>query len=216
MRHVLALALCAALAAPSMADLITTQHFNTFAEVQAYLLGGLEFVARGDTELLRLTRANPPGVTQLPFTLWNDGIAHGFKVVYNAGGIAGLSIDDLYTIQTPVTIDPATNGLLVTACADGTGRSVVVSNLKITLPGFLMYNVGDLASAPETDYMLIGTALPLAGGFILSGTVTFNWEGSIPPAPEQWFEVAPVVVPEPAMCTLACAAGLWLLHRPRR
>jgi hypothetical protein len=214
MKTTLALLLCSFLAAPVFATAITTQHFGTQAEVDAHVIGGYEFFARGDTEKLRLTRTDPAGMAELPFPLWNNGVPHAFKVVYNAGGIAGISIDDLYTIQEPVTIRPDTNGLLITAFAAGTGRSVLVSNLVITLPGFVMYPVPDIASAPNTDFLLTTTDLPLAGGFILSGTVTFNWTGAMPPPVEQWFEVAPVVVPEPAAGLLA-TAGLLLAGRRR-
>ncbi len=210
MRWVVAWVLCGALATPVFAGVIATEHFSTLAEVEAHIIGGMEFVARGDTERLRITRVDPPEVAEMPFDLWNNGVPHAFKVVYNAGGIAGLSIDDLYTITEPVTISPDTNGLLVTAEALGAGRSVVLQNLIITLPGFLMYPVGDVASAPETDYLLVETDLPLVGGFILSGTVTFTWDGDLPPPAEQWFEVTPVVIPEPASGVLA-VLGLVLL-----
>jgi|GEM_PF-3635737 len=205
---------CGALVWPAAADLITTQHFGTLAEVQAYVVDGFDFVARGDTAELRITRADPPAQAATPFNLWNNGIPHGFKVVYNAGGIAGISIDDLYVVQMPVTIDPATNGLLVTAFTEGSGRTVRLDNLRLTLPGFVMYDVPDVALAPPTDYLLIETSLPLTDGFILSGTVTFSWSGSLPPAAEEWFEVAPVVVPEPTSM-LALVGGVLLMVRRR-
>jgi len=212
MRFITAITLCSLLATPAFSDLIATQHFSSQAEVDAHVVGGYEFFARGDTQKLRITRTDPPAAAETPFTLWNDGVPHAFKVVYNAGGIAGISIDDLYTIQVPVTIRPDTNGLLITALAAGDGCGVQLGNLVITLPGFVMHNVADTAAAPGTDYLLVTTGLPLAGGFILSGTVTFNWAQSLPPPVEQWFEVAPVVVPEPA-AGLLLSAGLLLARR---
>jgi len=201
------------LAGPAGAALITTEHYHTWAEVEAHVIGGFEFFARGDTEKLRMTRTDPPAEAHVPFDIWNSGVPHGFKVVYNAGGIAGISIDDVYTVQLPVSISPLTNGLLVTAFADGADRSVLVSNLKLTLPPFNIYDVGDVAFAPATDYLLIETDLPLAGGFILSGTVTFSWSGSLPPADQQWFEVTPVITPEPAAYGLLLAGPLLLRIR---
>ena len=215
MKTTIAILLCSLLTAPAFSAVITTQHFGTQAEVDAHVIGGYEFFARGDTDKLRITRAAPPAMAELPFPLWNNGVPHAFKVVYNAGGIAGISIDDLYTIQEPVNIRPDTNGLLITALAAGQGRSVLVNNLIITLPGFIMHPVANAAAAPNTDYLLVTTDLPLAGGFILSGTVTFNWAGAKPPPFEQWFEVAPVVVPEPA-AGLLVTAGLLLAGRRRR
>lgn len=215
MRSITAIVLCSLLAVPAFSAIITTQHFGTQAEVDAHVIGGYEFFARGDTENLRITRADPPAMAETPFTLWNNGVPHAFKVVYNAGGIAGISIDDLYTIQEPVDIRSDTNGLLITALAAGEGRSVLVDNLIITLPSFVMHNVPDAASAPATDYLLVTTDLPLSGGFILSGTVTFSWTGAQAPPLEQWFEVSPVVTPEPATGVLL-AAGLLLAGRRGR
>lgn len=204
------------LAAPAAADmLLTTQHFGSYAEVEPLIGGGLEFFARGDTDRLSITVPPDPPQEQ-PFNLWNDGIPHAFKVVYNAGGIAGLSIDDEYTIQAPATIDPATNGLLITAFSDVPGGSVVLQNLRITLPGFIMYTVNDDVQAPAADYMLLTTDLALVNGFILSGTVTFEWDGSLPVPTHEWFEVAPVVViPEPAAASLILLGGLALIARRR-
>ena len=216
MNRATAIVLCAVLATPAFAELITTEHFSSFAEVQARVIGGFDFYARGDTEKLQETRTNPYSQQQLPFNLWNNGIAHGFKVVYNASGIAGISIDDLYSIEMPVTIDPRTDGLLVTALASAPGSSVLVSNLKLTMPGMVIYNVNDTASAPNTDYLLIDTHLPLVGSFILSGTVTFSWSGSMPPPDQQWFEVTPVVLPEPAAGGMMAAAATLLQILRRR
>ena len=215
MRRATALLLCGLLAAPALAS-IDSAHYGSMSEVYQHVVAGFDFFARGDTEQLRMTRAVPPEVNEMPFTLWNNGIAHGFKVVYNAGGVAGISIDDLYTVDVPVTINPETNGLLVTAFVEGADRSVRLDNLKITLPGFTMYDVGDSALAPAPDYMLLTTDLPLTGGFILSGTVTFSWTGALAPRTDQWFEVAPVVTPEPASGLLALAGAALSFLRPRR
>lgn len=215
MRLATVVLVCGVLAAPVTADLINTRHFGNFAEVQAHILGGLDFVARGDTQELRITRADPPGSATAPVGPWNNGIPHAFKVVYNAGGIAGLSIDELYAVEFPVTINSATNGLLITAFVEGAGRGVRLENLRITLPGFIMHDVGDIALAPPTDYMLVDTALPLVDGFILSGTVRFDWTGALPPPAEQWFEVSPVVIPEPAGAAILIAGALTGLRRRR-
>jgi hypothetical protein len=208
MKYAIVPILCACLASPALASLISSHHYSSMAEVQQHVIGGFDFYARGDTEKLRETRTSPFAQQELAFPLWNDGIAHGFKVVYNASGIAGISIDDLYSITMPVTINPLTDGLLVTACATAPGSSVQVSNLKLTLPGMVIYDVGSTANAPPTDYLLIDTELPLINSFILSGTVTFNWSGSLPPPDQQWFEVTNVVMPEPAAGTLLAAGGL--------
>lgn len=215
MKTAIAIILCSVLSAPAYSAIITTQHFGTQAEVDAHVIGGYDFFARGDSEKLRMTRTAPPATAELPFSLWNNGVPHAFKVVYNANGIAGISIDTLYTIDQPVSIDADTNGLLITAFAGGQGLSVLVSNMNITLPNFTIHPVADIASAPGTDFLLVGTDLPLAGGFILNGTVTFNWTGTMPPAADQWFEVAPVVTPEPAAGALVMA-GLLLASRRRR
>lgn len=216
MKRPIATLLCSLLAMPTFAAMIETEHFSTFAEVQQHVIGGFDFFARGDTQLLRETRTSPYSQQTLPFPLWNDGVAHGFKVVYNASGIAGISIDDLYTIEMPVTIDPRTDGLLITALADAPGSAVHVNNLKLTFPGFVIYDVFDTANAPNTDYLLIATHLPLINSFILSGTVTFNWTGSLPPPDQQWFEVTPVVLPEPASAGLLAAASALLPLLRRR
>lgn len=216
MKRATAIVLCSLLAAPTFAALITTEHFSSMAEVQARVIGGFDFYARGDTEKLRETRTSPFAQQDLPFGLWNNGIAHGFKVVYNTAGIAGMSIDDKYAIEMPVTMDPRTNGLLITALGSASGCSVLVSDLQITLPGMVMYNVNDSASAPQTDYLLISTDLPLVDSFILSGEVTFSWSGSLPPPDQQWFEVTPVVTPEPASGGLLAAAATLLQVLRRR
>ncbi len=205
----------ALLASPAVAErLLTTQHFGSYAELEPLIGGGMEFIAHGDTAKLQI-EVPPASPQQRPFDLWNDGVPHAFKVVYNPGGIAGLSIDDEYTIEAPTLIDAATNGLLITAFTDAPGGAVVLDNLRITLPGFLVYPVNDQAQAPATDYLLVTTDLALAGGFILSGTVTFAWDGPLPPPANEWFEVTPVVViPEPAAVSLLLA-GLTLLVRRR-
>ncbi len=218
MRHasvVLALGLAGALGTPASAYTIAAEHYATYAEVQSHIIGGLDFFARGDTEKLRIISVSPPGQGQTPYNLWNNDIPHAFKVVYNASGIAGISIDDLYSITLPVTIDAATNGLLVTAFTDPVGRTVHLDHLQITLPSFQIYNVDAVAHASPTDYLLVRTDLPLTDGFILSGQVTFAWSGSLPPPAEQWFEVSPVVTPEPAGAVLTLIGAL-LIGLPRR
>jgi hypothetical protein len=216
MRRATVLLLTAALAtAPALADMITTTHFASMAEVEDYVIGGFEFFARGDTKALSVTVTDPPAYAGTPFGLWNDGIPHGFKVVYNTtGGFAAISIDDLYIISAPVQIHDDTNGILVTAFSQVPGASVLVDNLVITTADFQMFGVNDVSAAPPTDYMLIETDLPLPESFILSGTVTFDWEGNLPAPQDLWFEVTSVVVPEPGSLALLALGSLLMLRRP--
>lgn len=218
MRRTAILLLAVALGtAPALADTIDTMHFASMAEVEAYVIGGFEFFTRGDSEKLSVTVTEPAGYADIPFNLWNDGIAHGFKVVYNTtGGFAAISIDDQYTISAPVAgIDENTNGILLTAFADVADASVLVDNLQITTADFQVYDVNDVAQAPDADYMLIATDLPLTESFILSGTVTFDWEGSLPAPENMWFEATTVVVPEPASLALLALGSLLTIRRPR-
>jgi hypothetical protein len=204
----------AALAPAGWSAVIATQHFTSLEEVQARALGGFEFAARGDTEKLRLQRFNPPGEAQVPFDLWNNNVPHAFRIVYNPDGNLGISVDDIFTVLSPVTVDARTNAILLTAFVFGGGRSVALENLKITVRQFEVHDVNDVARAPETDYLLIYTDLPLTGGFILSGTVRFSWTGALPPPTEQWFETTTLVVPEPVPLVLLLPA-LVGLRRPR-
>lgn len=208
MRLAIALLTCGCLVAPASATTITTQHFDTWAEVQQVVIGGMEWFARGDTQEVSLTpAASPQDRVAVPYNLWNSGFLTAFTVVYNpTGSPIGMTIDDVMAIYEtpapPIVVDSRTNGLLVTAFATGAGRSVEVRNLKITLPGFQIYDIGDIAFAPTTDYMLIETDLPLTGGFILSGQAVMTWTGPLAPPAEQWFEVTPVVTPEPGSALL--------------
>ncbi len=217
MRRTTILLLTVALgAAPALADTITTMHFASMAEVEAYVIDGFEFFARGDTEALSVTVTDPPAYVDTPFNLWNDGVAHGFKVIYNTtGGFVAISIDDQYIISAPVEIHEDTDGILVTAFSDAPDASVLLDNLVITTADFQMYDVNDVAQAPPTDYLLIATDLPLTESFILSGTVTFDWAGSLPPPEDLWFEVTTVVVPEPASLALLALGSLLAIRRPR-
>jgi len=207
MRCVLALVLCGLSAASSYGQ-ITTQHFPTYEEALNHVASGLEFTARADTEKMEVTAADPPAHAETPFDLWTNGVPHAFRVVYNAGSTTGISIDDRFAVISPVNVDPATNGLLLTAFTQMDGRQVRLDNLKLTLPGFQVYDVNDFALAAPPDYLLITTDLPLAGSFILSGQVTFGWPGDLPPPAEQWFEASPVVVPEPSAAALLILGGL--------
>ena len=211
------------MAAPDAeAELVSTRHFSSFEQVQPHISAGFEFVARADTENLRLTVDSPPAADSTPFGIWNEGVPHAFKVVYNASGLAGIEIDDLFADQT-APISPQTNGLLITAHAAGEPlASAHVANLRLTLPDFTILDIADAAAAPATDYLLLETTAPLAAGFILSGTVEFDWAETIPPPADLWFEAAPVVVvPEPtslislaAAILAACGARL-RISRPK-
>lgn len=202
MRRILMLVAGTAVATAIAGDGIATRHFANFADFAPYLRGGGDFSVRGDTQRMTASRATPIGFSEQPFSLWNNGVPHAFKIVHNAGGVTGIEIDDVYTMVNPVTIDPFTNGLLVTAFASVNGPQVRLSNLKLTRPGEPPKNVNSTASAPATDLLLIKTIDPLSGGFILSGQVTFTWTGDLPPAAEQFFELVSVVVCEP--CDVNC------------
>jgi hypothetical protein len=128
----------------------------------------------------------------VPYGLWNKGVPHAFAVVYNATGIVGISVDDVHALLTPVSVDADTDGVLVGTHAAAEGCTVRVENVKLTVPGFVVYDVDDFSAAPTDDFLLIQTDLPLARGFIVSGTVTLTWTGNLPPPDEQWFEVAPL------------------------
>ena len=205
----------ALLAVPGLAATITTEHFGSMADVEALVTDGFEFHAPGDTQKLQLTRTDPLAQAEQPFGLWNNGVPHAFKVVFSPAGIAGISIDNVYTVETPVSINPATNGILVTAWTPAAGRAVAVEDLMITTSDLMMYPVPGLAAAPVPDYLLVNTDLNLAGGFILSGTVRFDWTGNLPPPDEQWFDVTTVVTPEPAGLGLALLGALVGLQRRR-
>jgi hypothetical protein len=201
MRTWFALCLVGALAGSAGAATITTTHYATEAARDAVVVSGFEFVGHGDSAKIALARTAPPSSAERPFSIWNAGVPHAFKVVYSPSGIAGISIDDLYSLQTSVSIDPATNGLALTAFSTA-DCSVLLDNLKLTLPGFVIHNVDAVIGAPASDYALVSTDLPLSNGFILSGRVTLDWTGSAPPAAAQWFEAAPVVTPEPTAALL--------------
>lgn len=208
MRLGIAFLSCGLLAAAGRAATITTEHFATFQDALHNVVSGFEFTAHGDTEKIEVTSTNPPGHAETPFDLWTNGVPHAFRVVYNRGGVTGISIDDRYAIIPPVNVDPATNGLLLTAFTEAEGRQVLLNHLKLTLPGAQVYDVDDFAHAPPPDYLLISTDLPLYDGFLLSGQVTLSWNGGLPPPAEQWFEATPVVVPEPATAVLLLLGGL--------
>lgn len=215
MRSFIAVIVLCTLAGPASGYTIDTQHFASPTEVNDYVTGGYDFFTRGDTEQVRVTV--PPDSGTEPFGLWNNGVAHAFRVSYYPDGIVGMSIDDQFEVQMPVTIDPDTNGLLVTAVAQGgAGRSVTVDNLILTDAAWNWYLIEDAAVAPGDDYLLVETDLPLTEPFILSGTVTFAWEGEIAPSSEQWFEVTPVVVPEPACGLLLMVTASLGMFRRRR
>lgn len=92
-------------------------------------------------------------------------------------------------------------------------NGVLLDNLKLTLPGFIIYNLADVAQSPTPEYMLLTTDAALRDGFILSGQVTFSWDGSLPAPDEQWFEVTPVVTPEPSALLMALGLPLFLRRR---
>lgn len=205
MRAVTALMMCGLLAAPALAGIISTQYFADESELPAWLTG-FEFAARGDTESLQLIPAAAPGdAVSVPYNLWESGVERGFQAVYDVGGIpAGMGAGDVQAIyETIIPINPATNGLLITTYAVGEDRSVLLDNLTITLPGFAMVSVGLPATSPGgQSILLVETDLPLESGFILSGTATLTWTGDLAPPSEQWFEIEPVVTPEPASALL--------------
>lgn len=229
MRFACPLLTCLLVAAPAFCGVLDATVLETWADVQDRVTGGFEFFARGDTDHVRLTRANPPVVEETPYDLWTNSVSRGFKVVYNMMGIpAGISIDDVSSIfDTLIPIDELTSHLLVTAYIPSLGRDpnstpveVSLTNLKLTLPDLSIHDVGaDLVTNGSDRYLLIATDDVLMNGFILSGSVEFTWSGgSEPPEPdEQWFEVSPVLVPEPVGVVMALLGTLMIGRlRPRR
>lgn len=219
MRTGMLLGLCFALSAPAMAGVLGTQHLTSQAAVDALGLTGFEFTAQADTERVGISSAFDPlaGVTT-PYYLWTADVPRAFQVTYNpTGDVQGMSVDTTLAMMEATQIETAANGLLISGRALGGGRQVSLTNLVITLPSFTMYPVGDTLLADATlqpeDYLLVTTDLPLANGFILSGSVSFDWSGDlVPTSPqEQWFSVSPVMVPEPAALVLVAAGvlGAW-------
>lgn len=216
MRIGMRLSLSLALSAPALAGVLGTQHLMNQAAVDALGLSGLEFTAIADTESVGISATSDPlaGVTT-PYYLWAAEVPRAFQVTYNpTGDVQGMSVDTTLAMMEATPIETATNGLLISGRAIGGGRQVSLTNLIITLPGFVMYPVGDTLLADATlqpeDYLLVTTDLPLANGFILSGSVSFDWSGDLVPTlpQEQWFSVAPVMVPEPAAIVLLAAGAL--------
>lgn len=193
-------------------DGVSTRRFAGRQAAAPFILGGGEFTARGDSERISIRREAPPADASLPFSNWNNGVPHAFKIVHNAGGITGISIDDVFTTVSPVTIDPGTNGLMLTTFADLPGLEVRLSNLKLTRPGFIVSNVSGMAKAPPEEVLIVKTKHALSAGFILSGQVTFSWEGPRPPAANQWFELSPVRYCEP--CDVNCDGSVNLYDTP--
>jgi hypothetical protein len=230
MKQVTPVLLCALLAAPALANTVAT-HFASEAEALAQMSSTLpfEFVGRLDTAGMTATENIAPGSSQCrPFSLWNSSEPHAFEVVYNGSeDLAGVRLDYGLAETNPVSLslDPETNGFLITAFAGSQSLHVTMSNLQIVLVGgngFPLPPValGAVAAAPATDYLLLElTDLPegvsLANGFVLGGEVTFTWQGSMAPPDQQWIEVAPVVIPEPTGLGLLGLGGLVLGIRRR-
>jgi hypothetical protein len=206
--------MCGAMAMPSLAATITTSHYSDLTDVFDYVINGpvFDFYARGDTEKTSMT-VPPGGYAEALLTpgVWASGDPQSFRVTYDPGtNRAGISLNNEFTSELPVTIHPDTNGLLVTAFTDQPGATVLVHNMRIMqivggiptfYPPLTDPPIQDAAAAPATDYLLIELDLPedLADyTFVLTGQVTFTWQGSSSPAANQWFEVSPVVTPEPA------------------
>lgn len=209
------------LSAAAVADTVITdvRHFDNAADLDAYVDPGFEFAARGDTDYVRVTQASPLEVVETPYDLWSSGVARGFKAVYNLQGVpTGMVIDDVTaSLAQKTPISAATNGLLITAHTDDAANSVSLTNLKLTLPNLMIYNLGDVAFASGgTDYLVAHIDAPIVDGFILSGSAAFSWAGDLPEGATQWFEITPVViVPEPAsgIFMAAGSAALFLLRR---
>lgn len=220
MRTGMLLGLSLALSAPALAGVLSTQHLMSQAALDALGLSGFEFTALADTESVGIySTFDPLAGAATPYYLWAADVPRAFQVTYNpTGDVQGMSVDTTLAMMEATQIETAANGLLISGRAIGGGRQVSLTNLIITLPSFAMYPVGDtlLANAlqPE-DYLLVTTDLPLANGFILSGSVSFDWSGSLFPTPpeEHWFSVAPVMVPEPATSVLLVAGALGIRRR---
>jgi hypothetical protein len=218
------------LAAPAWADIIP-HNFNTQAEVDAVVSGGYDFFARGDTVKTSLTIPDNGAYSEELFTpdFLLNGQPHSFRVTYSpAIDRVGITVDDEFTTELPVTLDPATNGLLVTAFTDVPGSIMTVSGMKIIsegawYPSLLGPPFAEVASAPATGdhHFLLFEATPgtdFTAGFVLAGQVTFTWAGDTPPpALDQWFEVTNVIlVPEPASAALLAAGTMALAWIRRR
>lgn len=212
---------CGLAAQLTMAGVIETVHCSSADELEGLGWGNGAFVARGEMDILSVSRTDPPAEVEENFSLWNNGVPHAFQVVYNpVGEVTALSVDDVHAIlEGPLPIGDDAHTLLLSAGVVSDGGSVVLDNLKITLPGFVIYDVGDSVSATAEDYLLVQTDLPLSGGFILSGTATLTWDEGRSVPTSRWFEVTPAaVVPEPAgglllaigLCGFAARRrGLW-------
>jgi len=222
--------LCGLLAAPVLANTIAT-HYGTQAEALAHTSSTLplEFVGRLDTAGLTATENIAPSSSESePFGLWNSSEPHAFQVVYNGvADLAGVRLDYGLAETNPVAVglDPETNGFLITAYAGNQNLLVTMTNLQIVLVGsnglpMPPVALDAVAAAPAADFLLLElTNLPegvsLANGFVMGGEVTFTWQGTMVPPDQQWVEVAPVVIPEPAALTLLGLGGLVLGIRRR-
>ncbi len=232
MRYLAAILLSGVVVSSGLAASITTQHFSSIAEVNDYVINDpdFEFYARGDTEMTSMT-APPDGYDEAPLTdgLWINGDPHSFRVAYDVDtNRAGISLDNEYTSELPIDIHPDTNGLLITAFTDVPGATVRVHNMRIILKvgEALQYYpplgdppIADQALAPDTDFLIIETDLALTDyTFVLAGQVTFSWPGGaddIPAGANQWFEVSPIVTPEPTGGVLALMGSVVFLRRRR-
>lgn len=208
--------IAAVVAAGAVRAEIQTFHFTSHDAVQSLIVGGAEFSGRADTAAVALTHFDPLQHVQQAYPLWTDGEERGFNLVHNADGVTAMSVDTIHALLEPVSIAAETNGLLITTTALGADRAVLLDNLQLTLPGEPPIAINDVATMSDgQSWMLITTDHPLANGFILSGAATFGWNDGLASPADQWFEIMPVVVPEPAGVLLLVAGIVVLAYRRR-
>jgi hypothetical protein len=219
MRPLLVIVLMSTALASAADGVMFTAHYATEQELLANIVDGFFYVGRGDTQQVSIRRKDPPGSAERPFTLWNDGQPHAFQCSYNGSGLAAMGIDNVFVDIDGIQVDRF-DGLVVTACSEDPGVSIRVDDLVITDHNLHFYPVAEqaLAVGPAArDYLLIATDMNLAEGVILSGTATLDWGATLPGPNRLWFEVAPVLLPEPSACAALAGLGLGLrLLRPRR
>ncbi len=233
MRLLTAVICCGLLAGTALGDTFQTWNFGSMSEVEQVLVSQppLDFYARGDTEMTSMTVPSSGDYieTPIPDGLWINGGAHSFRVTYDVDTQrAGISIDNQYVSELPVTLDPDTNALLITAFADLPGGSVTVHNMRMieVIGGAFHYYppigdpaIGAEAAAPSggDEYLLIqhDTIDFTEHTWVLAGQVTMEWDGEMPSGDHQWFEIAPAVVPEPGSLLTLVMGGVLALWRRR-
>lgn len=214
MRYALSLLVVLAVAGTASADIVSTQHFATQAEVDAAIIDGYYYIGHGDSDSVEMRVGAT--IDEVAFGLWNDTQSHAFEFSIDDAGLGAFAIDDVYRYAPSVEAEYF-DSLLVTVRTDDPNVSILVDELMLFSGVATIEPVAATAGAADVDgedYLLIETDFNLAEGFVLFGNVTMDWTGDMPAADNAWFQVTPVVVPEPAGVLLA-AAGPLLLRRRR-